>query len=100
MATALKSSPAWPSTQLHLQRDSIDDIQGVDDIAQRLAHLPAMGISHNGMEVDLRQERACEAAPPHQTPLPPQSPASEPQVPRCPTSPFSTFLDSEVLTPL
>lgn len=35
----------------------MDDVQRVDDIAQRLAHLPAMGISHDGMEVDLRQGR-------------------------------------------
>lgn len=31
----------------------MNNVQGVNDIAQRLAHLPAMGISHNGMEVDL-----------------------------------------------
>lgn len=37
----------------HLQGDSMDNVQGVNDIAQRLAHFPAMGISHDGMKVDL-----------------------------------------------
>lgn len=31
----------------------MDNIQGVNDIAQRLAHLPAVGISYDGVEVDL-----------------------------------------------
>lgn len=31
----------------------MDDIQGVDDIAKRLAHLPAMSITHDCMEIDL-----------------------------------------------
>lgn len=31
----------------------MDDIQGVDDIAERLAHLPAMSITHDCMEIDL-----------------------------------------------
>lgn len=31
----------------------MDDIQGVDDIAERLAHLPAMSVPHDCMEVDL-----------------------------------------------
>lgn len=46
----------------------MDDIQGVDDIAKRLAHLSAMSITHNCMEIDLgaRGEMSCEAmlAPP------------------------------------
>lgn len=31
----------------------MDDIQRVDDVAKRLAHLPAMSITHNCMEIDL-----------------------------------------------
>lgn len=31
----------------------MDDIQGVDDIAKRLAHLPAMSVTHDRMEIDL-----------------------------------------------
>lgn len=31
----------------------MDDIQGVDDIAKRLAHLPAMSVTHDSMEIDL-----------------------------------------------
>lgn len=37
----------------HLQGNSPDDVQGVDDVAKRLAHLPAMSIAHNCMEIDL-----------------------------------------------
>lgn len=32
----------------------MDDIQGINDIAQRLAHLPPMGISNDGVEIDLQ----------------------------------------------
>ena len=41
----------------------MDDIQGVDDIAKRLAHLPAMSITHDCMEIDLRARGVmnCEA---------------------------------------
>lgn len=83
----------------------MDDVQGVDDIAQRLAHLPAMCISHDGMEVDLRHGRGCEVAPPCQTPLLSQGPASglprsEPQSLGVPASPFSTFMALKVLPPL
>lgn len=38
---------------VHLKRDSIDDVQGVDDIAQRLGHLATMSITHHGMQIDL-----------------------------------------------
>lgn len=38
---------------VHLKRDSIDDVQGVDDIAQRLGHLATMSITHHGMQVHL-----------------------------------------------
>ena len=36
-------------TGVHLKRDSIDDVQGVDDIAQRLGHLASMSITHHGV---------------------------------------------------
>lgn len=46
-------SPSRSGPAPHLQGDSMDNVQGVNDIAQRLAHFPAMGISHDGMKVDL-----------------------------------------------
>lgn len=79
MATPQQPPQGLPAAGHHLQGDSVDDIQGVDDIAQRLAHLPAMGIAHNGVQVDLRREGAvwlCGSASP---PGPPRlCPASHP----------------------
>ena len=37
----------------HLKRDAIDDVQGVNDIAQRLRHLAAMGITDHGVQIHL-----------------------------------------------
>ena len=33
--------------------DPVDDVERVDDVAEGLAHLAAMGVSHHGMEEDL-----------------------------------------------
>ena len=38
------------------QGDPCDDIQGVDDIAQGLAHLPAVGVPHHRVQVHLEGE--------------------------------------------
>jgi pterin-4a-carbinolamine dehydratase len=31
----------------------VDDVERVDDVAERLAHLPAVGVAHHGVKVDL-----------------------------------------------
>mmetsp|Transcript_100323 Transcript_100323/g.281116 ORF Transcript_100323/g.281116 Transcript_100323/m.281116 type:complete len:369 (+) Transcript_100323:468-1574(+) len=35
-----------------LQADAVDHLDGIDDVAQALGHLPAMGVAHECMEVD------------------------------------------------
>lgn len=54
MAMGAQLRSPWGQSLAHLQCDSVDDVQGVNDVAQRFAHLPAMSISHDGMEVDLQ----------------------------------------------
>ena len=47
-----------------LERDALDDMKGVDDVAERLGHLAAMGIAHHGMEIHLLEGNlACSTMP-------------------------------------
>lgn len=43
--------------RLYLQGDPCNHIQRVNDVAQRFAHFPSMGVPHHCMQIDL-QERA------------------------------------------
>ena len=38
-----------------LQRDAVDDVNGVDHVAQRLADLPTMRVTHHRVEKHLQQ---------------------------------------------
>lgn len=40
-------------TRICLQRDPCNDIQGVNDIAKRFAHLPSMGIPYHCVQINL-----------------------------------------------
>ena len=37
----------------HLKSDPLNDIKRVDDVAQGLGHLAAMGVAHHGVQVHL-----------------------------------------------
>ena len=45
--------PALQSLVQVLQRDALDDVQGVDDVPERLGHLPAVRVPHHGVQVHL-----------------------------------------------
>lgn len=38
---------------LHLQGDPCNYVQRVNDVAQRFAHLPPVGVSHHCMQINL-----------------------------------------------
>lgn len=42
----------------HLQGDAGNDVHGVDDVAQGFAHLPSVGVSHHGVQINLQQKSA------------------------------------------
>ena len=58
---SLRALEHAPSTQqlpavavsTHLQRDAVDDVQRIDDVAERLAHLAAVLVADHGVQVDL-----------------------------------------------
>lgn len=39
--------------RIHLQGDPSNDIKRVDDVAQRFAHLPSVGVPHDGVQINL-----------------------------------------------
>lgn len=39
-----------------LQRDPSNDVQGVNDVTQRFAHLSSMGVPHHCMQINLQQK--------------------------------------------
>lgn len=41
--------------RLHLEGDSCNDVQRVNDVAQRFAHLPPVGVSHHCMQIHLEE---------------------------------------------
>lgn len=44
------------TVKLYLEGDPGNDVQRIDDVAQRLAHLPSMGVSHHRMQINLEQK--------------------------------------------
>lgn len=42
----------------HLQGDAGNDVHRVDDVAQGFAHLPSVGVSHHGVQINLQQKSA------------------------------------------
>lgn len=44
------------TVRLYLEGDPGNDVQRVNDVAQRLAHLPSMGVSHHRMQINLEQK--------------------------------------------
>lgn len=45
-----------------LQRDAVDDVDGVDHVAERLGHFATVSISHHGMQVDLLRSKVLSIA--------------------------------------
>ena len=41
---------------MYLQRDAVDDIQGVNGVTQRFGHLAAILVPDHGMKVHLEQD--------------------------------------------
>ena len=42
--------------EIYLQGDPCDDVQGVNDVAQRFAHLPSVGVPHHRMKINLEMQ--------------------------------------------
>lgn len=40
----------------YLEGDACNDVQWINDVAQRFAHLPSMGIPHHCMQINLEQK--------------------------------------------
>lgn len=41
--------------RLYLQRDPCNDVQRVNDVSQRFAHLPSVGVPHHCMQINLER---------------------------------------------
>lgn len=41
---------------LYFKSNACDDVQRIDDIAERLAHLPSVGISHHCVQIHLDRQ--------------------------------------------
>lgn len=41
--------------RLYLEGDPCNDVQGVDDVSQRFAHLPSMGVPHHCVQINLEE---------------------------------------------
>lgn len=56
---------------VYLERDAFNDMERVNNIAQGLGHLAAMGVAHHGVQVHLLEGHLpCNPPPKSHTPLP------------------------------